>query len=333
MKKRSSLVTRFAAAHAALAVIVVAVVTLLFAHLTLLLGVKLHFFLAAIYLLVLVAVVGANHWYQRGQLRPLQALRAGVEAVARGDFKTRVPVMRGDEIGEVADAFNQMTHRVEQMIADRERLLADVSHELRSPLARMKVALELLPEDDKRESIRGDVREMETLISVLLERERLSARAEHLAVAAVDLTALVRRVVAGFADRPPGVVFQDDAGPVVAEVDGELVRLLVQNLVDNAVKFSRPDSRPVEVRLRTDDDGVELLVTDDGPGIPAEDAERIFEPFVKLDPARGHRRGYGLGLNLCWRVVEAHRGSIEVLPNAGGGTVVRVVLPGNPSRC
>jgi signal transduction histidine kinase len=81
------------------------------------------------------------------------------------------------------------------------------------------------------------------------------------------------------------------------------------------------------VRLRTDDAGVELLVADDGPGVPAGDVERIFEPFVKLDPARGHRRGYGLGLNLCRRVVEAHRGSIEVLANPGGGTVVRVVVP------
>lgn len=305
----------------------VAWVSILFSHLSLLYGAAGHVYIVLGYLAFLVAVIVASHWYQRRQLRPLQALRAAVEAVARGDLKARVPVERDDEIGQVADAFNQMTGRVEQMVAARERLLADVSHELRSPLARVKVALELLPAGAERDAIARDAREMETLISVLLERERLGARAESLETEPVDLTALVRRVADGFADRLPGVVFQDDAEPVVAEVDGELVRLLVQNLVDNAVKFSRPDSRPVEVRLRADDGGVELSVTDDGIGIPAADAERVFEPFVKLDPARGHRRGYGLGLNLCWRVVEAHRGTIEVLPKPGGGTSVKVVLP------
>jgi len=324
VKKRSSLASRFAAAQATLAVVMVAWLSIFFFYLSLRMSAREHFIFMGCFLIALIFV---SHWYQRGQLRPLLALRAGVEGVARGDLKTRVAVARNDEIGQVAEAFNQMTHRVEQMVAGRERLLADVSHELRSPLARIKVALELLPEGDKRESIRRDVREMETLISVLLERERLSARAESLAVAETDLTALVRRVVDGFAERAPGVVFEDDAESVVAEVDGELVRLLVQNLVDNAVKFSRPDSRPVEVRLRTEDDRIELLVSDDGPGIPADDVERVFEPFVKLDPARGHRRGYGLGLNLCWRVVEAHRGTIEALPNPGGGTVLRVVLP------
>lgn len=324
MKKRPSLLTRFAAAQATLAVFMVAWLSVLFSHLSMMLGARLHYLIMTSFLIVLIL---ASYWFQRSQLRPLQTLRGGVEAVARGDLKTRLPVTRADELGQVAEAFNQMTHRVEEMIAGRERLLADVSHELRSPLARIKVALELLPEGDKRESIRGDVREMETLIAVLLERERLSARAESLLVEPVDLTALVRRVVDGFAGRSPEVVFEDDGGAVLAEVDGELVRLLVQNLVDNAVKFSRPDGGPVEVRLRTEEGGVELLVSDDGPGIPEEDAERIFEPFVKLDPARGHRRGYGLGLNLCRRVVEAHRGTIEVLPNPGGGTVVRVVLP------
>ncbi len=115
--------------------------------------------------------------------------------------------------------------------------------------------------------------------------------------------------------------------PLLAEVDADLVRLLVQNLVDNAVKFSPPDRRGVEVRLRPAEDGIELLVSDDGPGIADKDAERIFEPFVKLDPARGHRRGHGLGLNLCRRIVDAHRGSIRMLPNRGRGTCARVVLP------
>ena len=288
---------------------------------------RLHEPLLMAHLLLLIPVIGATYWFQRSQLRPLQWLRTGVEAVACGDFKARVPVVRMDEIGQVASAFNQMTRQVEQMVADRERLLADVSHELRSPLARVKVALELIPESDKRLSIEGDVREMETLISVLLERERVAALTGRHAFGPVDLTAVVRQVADTFSGRAPGVVLSAAEEPVIAEADTHLVRLLVQNLIENAIKFSLPDSRRVEVTLAPVADAVELVVADDGPGIATRDAEEIFKPFVKLAPARGHRAGYGLGLNLCWRIAEAHGGSIRMLPNGERGNRAVVTLP------
>lgn len=286
-----------------------------------------HVPLLAGLIVLLVAVIGVTYAFQVALLRPLRQLRAGVEAVSMGDFKTEVPVVRQDEIGGVADAFNRMTRRIARMMADRELLLADVSHELRSPLARIKVALELLPEGDKREAIRRDVREMESLTSVLLERERLQARTERLEREIVDLTALTREVVRTFEDGPPGVVLTEAEERLEVVADAALVRVLVQNLVDNAVKFSLPASGPVEVSLRSSARSVELVVEDDGPGIPAAEAERVFEPFVKLDPARGHRRGYGLGLNLCRRIVEAHGGSIEMSGGVTRGARARVILP------
>ncbi len=299
---------------------------------------RLHDPLVYGHLLLLIPVIGATYMFQRSLLRPLQGLREGVESVATGNFGVQVPVVRMDEIGQVATAFNQMTGQVEQMVADRERLLADVSHELRSPLARIKVALELLPpgdpRDDKRETIQNDVREMESLISMLLEREWLRARADRLVTERVDLVAVVRRVVDTFAEADPGVTFSSAEEPLIVPADAELVRLLVQNLVDNAIKFSLADSRPVDVELETTGDTVRLLVSDDGPGIATEDREEIFKPFVKLDPARGHRSGYGLGLNLCWRIVEAHGGSIEMMPKGSleqptRGNLAIVELPRN----
>ncbi len=343
--KKPSLMSRLAALHAVLGVVAAIVVVALFIHLHSIYiheAIALaqqgdresresaHWRLMAGYLIFVAGGVGALHWFLRSQLRPLQWLRAGVDAVARGDFKTRVPVVRRDEIGQVAEAFNAMTRQVEQMIADRERLLGDVSHELRSPLARIKVALALLPEGEKRESIEGDVREMETLIAVLLERERLRARTDKMTTQDVNLPELVAQVAATFADQGPGVAFSAEGDDLVVPADAELVRLLVSNLLDNAVKFSRPESRPVEVRLRPCAGGIELQVSDDGPGIPEGEAERIFEPFVKLDPARGHRRGYGLGLNLCRRIVEAHRGTIRVRSKSEGGAVAEVILPKTP---
>lgn len=276
---------------------------------------------------LLLITIGLAYAIQLRLLRPLKWLRSGVDAVSMGDFASRVPVVRNDEIGKVARSFNQMTGRVQQMMDDRERLLADVSHELRSPLARIKVALELLPEGDKRDSIAQDIREMESLTTVLLEREQMRTQANQSASERVNLVALAGDVIDGFSNTPPGVEL--NVPPQSLEINGDaaLIKVLIQNLVDNALKFSLPDSKPVEVSLRQTDDAVQIIVDDDGQGIPEDQAEKILEPFVKLNPARGHRAGYGLGLNLCQRIVQAQGGTIEISSREKRGTRMLVSLP------
>jgi len=280
---------------------------------------------------LLLFIIGLAYAMQISLLRPLKWLRNGVDAVSGGDFSTRVPVVRNDEIGKVARAFNQMTTRVRKMMDDRERLLADVSHELRSPLARIKVALELLPESDKRDAITQDIREMEALTTALLEREQMRTKLQTSAnqpnTTTINLIAIAGDVIDGFQNTPPGVDL--NVPPQNLEMNGDeaLIKILIQNLVENAVKFSLPDSDPVEVTLGQSDEGVQIIVQDDGPGIPADQAEKVFEPFVKLNPARGHRSGYGLGLNLCQRIVQTHGGHIEIQPGNRRGTRVLVSLP------
>jgi len=288
-----------------------------------------HLPLVAALLVMVIGAVGSAFWFLQRQLRPLTWLRDGVEALGRGDFKARVPVVRDDEIGQVARAFNAMALRVGGMIDDRERLLADVSHELRSPIARMKVALEFVEPGAKKDRLAQDLREMEHLIDMLLERETLRARAGRLAGADVDLEAIAGEVSATFAAKPPGVHVVS-RGPVTVQADPALIKLLLQNLIDNAIKFSRPDSRPVEVRLEARGGDVMLSVADDGIGIPAGSDERLFEPFVKLDRARGHRVGYGIGLNLCQRIVQLHGGSIRLQPREPRGAEAVVTLPRHP---
>jgi signal transduction histidine kinase len=273
---------------------------------------------------LLLVTIGLAYAIQLHLLRPLKWLRSGVEAVSEGEFSTRVPVVRNDEIGKVARSFNQMTGRVRQMMDDRERLLADVSHELRSPVARINVALELLPESDKRDSIAQDIREMESLTTALLEREQIRTQSSQAASERVNLVTIAAEVIDGFNNTLPGVQLNVPPQSLNINADEALVRVLIQNLVDNALKFSLADSRPVEVSLLETDDRVQIIVDDDGQGIPADKAKKIFEPFVKLNPARGHRAGYGLGLNLCQRIVQAQGGSIEIQQREPRGT--RVLL-------
>jgi signal transduction histidine kinase len=274
----------------------------------------------------LLFLVGVVYVVQLSQLRPLRWLKESVEKVSAGDLSTRVPVVRMDEVGQVARAFNHMTERVEQMLNDHDRLMADVSHELRSPLARMKVALEMLPEGDKREQIATDIREMEALTSALLERERIKNRTAQPNRTEVDLAALTRGVIDGFVGRNPAVVLAESPEVLSVQADEALLKVLLQNLLENSVKFSLKDSGPVEVRLARGDESVTVRIDDDGRGIPEDMTERVLEPFVKLDPSRGHRSGYGLGLNLCQRIVEAHNGSIKIQSREPRGTSVIVEL-------
>ncbi len=277
-------------------------------------------------LVLLAGIIFATHLFLKSQLQPLQWLRVGVNEVARGNFKVQAPIIRNDEIGQVAGAFNKMTQRIEAMMTDRERLLADVSHELRSPIARINVALELLPEHPKRQAIKKDIREMETLIAVLLEREQVRAYLDRQETAVIQLNRLMRRVIDLYRDQPPGIHFSPPPDEITLSGDPTLIEVLVKNLLDNALKFSLKDSAAVRVSLEKKEGRVFVRIIDDGPGIPEQELERIFEPFVKLNPARGHRSGYGLGLDLCLRIVKAHGGQLRITSDGTRGACVEVIM-------
>jgi signal transduction histidine kinase len=276
---------------------------------------------------VMALIVLLAYLVLRRSLRPLRALHEGVARLSEGELDVTVPSRTRDEFGALAEAFNQMVRRISEMLRARDQLLLDVSHELRSPLTRVKVALALLPEGDKQRRIEADVAEMEAMIAELLELERLregrGLRRERL-----DLVALLRQVAEGFQDRPPGVRFVAAAPEIWTEVDGEKLRVVLRNLLENAFKYSLADSRPVEVLVKADAEAVIFRVTDDGPGLPADDLHNLFEPFFRVDRSRSKKSGgYGLGLSICKRIVEAHGGRIEAANQSGRGAEFTVMLP------
>jgi signal transduction histidine kinase len=276
---------------------------------------------------VMALIVLLAYLVLRRSLRPLRALHEGVARLSEGELDVTVPSRTRDEFGALAQAFNQMVRRISEMLRARDQLLLDVSHELRSPLTRVKVALALMPEGDKRQRIEADVAEMEAMIAELLELERLregrGLRRERL-----DLVALLREVAEGFQDRPPGVRFVAATPEIWAEVDGEKIRVVLRNLLENAFKYSLADSRPVEVTVKTDGEAVIVVVADDGPGLPADDLHNLFEPFFRVDRSRSKKSGgYGLGLSICKRIVEAHGGRIEAANRSGRGAEFTITLP------
>jgi signal transduction histidine kinase len=286
-----------------------------------------HATLLVLVLLVMMAIVLATHAVLTRLLRPLRRLNEGVARLGAGELDVTLPIETGDEFGRLTAAFNQMVGRVREMIAARDQLLLDVSHELRSPLTRMKVALELMPESEQRSEMAADVAEMERMIAELLELERLRG-SRGLTPLRQDLMPLLRDVAATFQRTPPGVRVASNVREIPVDVDAEKVRTVFRNLLENAVKYSLPDSDAVEISATHNGERVVIRVTDDGPGIPDRDMSNLFEPFFRVDRSRSKKTGgYGLGLSISKRIIEAHGGTIAAENNSRRGASFVVTLP------
>lgn len=277
-------------------------------------------------LLALIAfVVLTTYWIQKWHLRPVASLSDGMTRISGGDLDVSLPVFGQDEFAQLTTGFNAMVSRVKQMILARDQLLLDVSHELRSPLTRMKVALALLSDDADKAGISSDLNEMETMIAELLELERLRS-SNGLRRVHQDLVPILQEVARSFEGRLPGIRVGTNSKPVLLSIDGDRIRSVVRNLLENAFKYSLSDSRPIDLSVRQDDGTVTLRVRDDGVGIPESQMSNIFEPFFRVDPSRSKKSGgYGLGLSICKRITEAHGGTIEAQnnPRRGASFIVK----------
>ena len=289
-----------------------------------------HVALLVLLLVFISGVVLTTHLVLRRLLRPLRWLGDGVARLSAGELDVVLPNQTGDEFGQLTAAFNEMVGRVREMLRARDQLLLDVSHELRSPLTRIKVAIELSPPGPHRAGLSEDVAEMEAMIGELLELERLRD-GRTLANAPVDLAALAEEVAGGLRGGGPGVTIVRPPGGAVARVDRDRVRTVLRNLLENAVKYSLADSGPVTIRIEPGAEVVTVSVEDDGPGIPQADVGSVFEPFFRVDRSRSKKTGgYGLGLSICKRIVEAHVGRLTVENLTPRGTRFTVTLPRNP---
>jgi len=279
--------------------------------------------------LLLGLLIGA-YAYVRRLLRPLDDIRAGAERFGRGVFDTPIPLRRRDELGDLAARINTMAHDIKAMLDAKRGLLLALSHELRSPLTRARLNAELLPvagegsAPREREALLRDLGEMRDLISDLLESERLASPHAALQRETVDLAALVREVAA---DMPQAAAVELDLAPELPplQLDRMRARLLLRNLLDNALRYSAGAASPPRVSLQSGEGGVLLEVRDFGPGVDPEQLAHLTEPFFRTDGARQRATGgVGLGMYLCRLVAQAHGTQLEVR-NAEPGLAVQVL--------
>jgi signal transduction histidine kinase len=286
-----------------------------------------HLMVPAVLLVLMAAVVFAAHGFLKRLLLPLRWLGDGVAGLSEGHLDVIVPKRSSDEIGALTDAFNRMVGRVKDMVTARDQLLLDVSHELRSPVTRLKVALELVADPEMKARMAADLTEMEIMIGELLELERLRD-GRGITTTRQNVVSLLGEVAQNYEDRPPGVLVTTATPEIFVDIDAERMRTVIRNLVENAVKYSMPDSCPVEVSAARNGQSVAIRVSDDGPGIPAGDMPNLFAPFFRVDRSRSRKTGgYGLGLSIAKRFVDMHGGTIVVAANTPRGTSFVVTLP------
>jgi signal transduction histidine kinase len=228
-----------------------------------------------------------------------------------------------------AAGINHMADDVRDMLEAKRQLLLAISHELRSPLTRAKVALEFLDDEQVKRNLLDDIREMERLIADLLESERMNVGHTTLRRTLVDLSAMLTGLVREeFEEQAARIELKLPPGVVVREVDEVRMRLIAKNLIENALRYTPPDAAPVEVGLTVKPGMVLLQIRDHGPGIAGEHLPKISQAFYRADPARSRSTGgLGLGLYLARRIAEAHNGSLVIESELGEGTLVTVTIP------
>ncbi len=286
--------------------------------------------------LVGVAVALATYPIVRKLTRRLELLRQGVEQWGAGDLSVRVPVRGQDEVAFLAERFNFAAQRIETLMAQQQALLqaqksllANASHELRSPLARIRMGLELIgggASNASRDEISRNVTELDQLVEEILLASRLDAREADLGtVESVDLTGLVAEECARV-DALLEVQAEGAGQGAAIAVDGvaRLLRRLVRNLLENARRYGDGE---ITVLLRPSGAFAQLSVCDRGPGVPAALRERIFEPFYRLPGASEREGGVGLGLALVKAIAQRHAGTVRCEDREGGGACFVVELP------
>lgn len=261
----------------------------------------------------------------RRMFRPIEAMSRQVKQIGQGDLEQRIETGGKGELELLAAGINDMSDQIKAMLEGKSALLLAISHELRSPITRMRVNLELLEPGEIQQKLIDDLRAMETLIASILESEKLNTGHAPLALERCDMSSLVEEVIK---DHPCRERIRTRLIPVEINLDPMRIKLMIKNLVDNACQHAGTDQGNIDINLSLEQGAVSMEVLDRGPGLDPGDIPRLTEAFYRPDSSRQRNTGgYGLGLYLCKLIVDAHAGQITIESEPGSGTRVIVILP------
>jgi signal transduction histidine kinase len=256
----------------------------------------------------------------RGIVRPMRRLAVAAEALGRGETIAPLPECGPDDIRQTAEAFNRMQERLQRFVEDRTRMLAAIGHDLRTPLTTLRLRAEFVSEPELQDKMLKTIHEIETMTEATLAFAREDATAE--ATRTIDLCALVESLCEDLAELGGDITFTEGAA-VVYRCRPETLRRAIRNLVENAIRYGER----ARVSLRRTEETIDILVEDDGPGIPEDAVEQVFAPFHRLEHSRNRETGgVGLGLSIARAMARRHGGDV-ILQNTGSGLVATISLP------
>ena len=267
-------------------------------------------------------------------VRRIQQLRQVVGTISQGDLTARVELSGHDEVSALAQDFNRMADRINEMIASQRQLVSDVSHELRSPLARLRIALELAERAEKPKAmlkkIEKEADELEQLVSSLLSLARMESGQTLLEKHSVKPCSIVRKIIddANFEGEATGrKVALEKCDDITLQLDPVLIQSAIENVIRNALRYT-PKGGQVSVLVEKKGQNLMIQVDDQGPGVPEKELERLFEPFARVGEARDRNSGgYGLGLAITGKALAAHGGQARAENRREGGLRITLSLP------
>ncbi len=271
---------------------------------------------------MLIAVVV---WLALGQIvGPLNTLAGAADRLGRGEEVDEIAPTGPDEVRRLTSAFNDMQARLTRFVAERAQLLAALGHDLRSPLTAMRIRLELLDDEENRERLTAMVDEMQAMVEATMAFARGLATSE--ASVSLDIGELLHDLTAEVREAG-GTARLDADGAATAKVRPTAIKRAFRNIVENAVRYGGA----ADIRVRGSGEVIEVSVSDDGPGLPEDSLESVFEPFVRLESSRSRETGgVGLGLAIARTIIQAHGGEIRMANRPEGGLCATITLPKGP---
>lgn len=271
-----------------------------------------------VFILVMIGVLfPVLAWLVRRQTRPLHKLARAARDLPLDEYQPPLREQGSAEIVAVTRGFNTMRRRLQSYISDRDRLFRAISHDLKTPITRLRLRADLIDDEDIRERFESDLQELELLVKGALQSMKDTDIYEN--VELIDIDGMLRRMADAYTGERPRVLVEGTCAPYRGKPLA--LKRCLGNLVDNAIKYGESATICVE----DSPEQLTIHVRDQGPGIPEGELDRIFEPYYRLD--ENHRRGYGLGLGIARNIAQSHGGELEISNRVEGGLHVALMLP------
>lgn len=278
-------------------------------------------------LLAILALLVILYHATKRLFAPIKTIQEGISQIGAGDLSYRLKISQKNELGSLAESINEMADDIEQMLEAKRQLLLAISHELRSPLTRARVAAAMIDDHSQQFEMERELNEMDDLIEEILETERLSSRHHILNRTDTNLQQLIHELLQQHFSNQR-IRLDLPADPIHIQVDSARIKLLLKNILGNALQHNPDQNQPPEIRLEKREDSIIISIEDFGPGIETEHLPHLMEPFYRTDASRQRQTGgYGLGLYLCKVIAEVHGGQLQIHSEKGHGTTLKLTLP------